>query len=106
MFLVRLFLWLITLPFVCLAHAFKLILFLFTFFGSIVTTLFGGVIFLGSAAMLVACFWQSGVDFWSGFGIAAAGMALGLLIYFLPRLGMFLVSLLDGFIDWAHYISF
>ena len=38
MFLVRLLLWVITLPLVIIAYVFKLILFLLTAFGSIVTT--------------------------------------------------------------------
>ena len=106
MFFVRLLLWIITLPFVIVAHVLNLILFLLTCFGSIVTTLIGGVLFLASGVMLIASFWYTGEDFWNGFGTGIAGLLLGGFIYYLPHIGAFLASLLESFIDWCHSISF
>lgn len=106
MFLVRLLLWVVTLPFVIIAHVLKFFLFILTAIGSIFTTIVGGVLFLASGVMLIASFWQTGADFWNGFGSGLGGVALGLFIYYLPRIGGFLVGLLETFIDWVRYITF
>lgn len=106
MFFVRLLLWIITLPFVIVAHVLKLILFVLTCFGSIVTTLIGGVLFLASGVMLIASFWYTGADFWNGFGTGIAGLLLGAFIYYLPHIATFLASLLENFIDWVRSITF
>lgn len=106
MFLVRLLLWVVTLPLVIVAYVIKFILFLLTAFGSIVTTLLGGVLFLASGVMFIGCFWQTGADFWNGIGTSLAGIALGAFIYYMPRIGAFLIALLESFIDWVRSITF
>ena len=106
MFFVRLLLWVVTLPFVLVAHVLKFILFILTAIGSFFTTLIGGLLFLASGVMFIACFWQTGADFWNGFGTSLAGMALGLFIYYLPRVAGFLAGLLEYFIDWVRSITF
>ncbi|MBQ8433707.1 MAG: hypothetical protein IJX23_02745 [Clostridia bacterium] len=106
MFLVRLLLWVITLPLVIIAYVFKLILFLLTAFGSIVTTLLGGVLVIASAVMFIGCFFNTGAEFWSGIGTSLAGIALGIFIYYMPRIGAFLIALCDSFIHWVRSITF
>ena len=106
MFLVRLLLWVVTLPLVIVAYVIKFILFLLTAFGSIVTTLLGGVLLLASGVMFIGCFWQTGAEFWNGIGTSLAGIALGIFIYYLPRVGAFLIALLESFIDWIRSITF
>ena len=106
MFFIRLLLWVVTLPFVIIAHVLKLLLYLLTCFGSLVTTIIGGVLVIACGVMFIGCFWQTGEAFWEGMGTAIAGFALGIFIYYLPRVGAFLMSLLQSFIDWAHHISF
>lgn len=106
MFFIRLLLWVVTLPFVIVAHVLKALLLVLSYFGSIVTTILGGVLVIASGVMFIGCFWQTGEAFWDGMGTAIAGLALGFFIYFLPRIGAFLASALQSFIDWAHHISF
>ena len=106
MFLLRLLLWIVTLPIRIIALVLKLILVIITSIGSIFSTLVGGLLFLASLVMLVACFWYTGEDFWNGFGTAAGGMALGLFVYFLPKIGVFLVNVCEMIVDWCRSISF
>ena len=83
MFLIRLLLWIVTLPIVIVLHVIRFVFLILLGIGNVVAKFVGGLLFL--AGILVG---------------------LGIFIYFAPYIGAFVVGALDVIIGFVKSLSF
>lgn len=95
MFILRFLLAIITLPLLLIAYLLKLLLLLCTGFGKIIAEILAGICVIGSILMIIEN--ESG-------GIV--GLILGAVIAVLPYVGVFLIGVLDYFIEWVRAVVY
>ncbi|MBQ3041715.1 MAG: hypothetical protein IJD47_00810 [Clostridia bacterium] len=98
MFLIRLLLWIVTLPLVIVLYVIRFVFLILLGVGNIVAKFLGGLMFLAGILVLVTG------EMSVGEGIL--GIGLGIFIYCIPYIGAFIVSALDVVIGFVRSLSF
>lgn len=98
MFLIRLLLWIVTLPIVIVLHVIRFVFLILLGIGNVVAKFVGGLLFLAGILVLVTG------EMSIGEGIL--GIGLGIFIYFAPYIGAFVVGALDVIIGFVKSLSF
>ncbi|MBQ2914117.1 MAG: hypothetical protein IJE50_01150 [Clostridia bacterium] len=97
MFLIRLLLWIVTLPIVLVLYVIRIVFYILTCVGHIVTSIIGGICVIGGILGLFGSM---------SFGDSIGAIVLGAFIYAIPYIGAFIISALDVVIGFVRSLSF
>lgn len=98
MFLIRLLLWIVTLPLVIVLYVLRFVFLILLGIGNIVAKFVGGLVFI--AGILVLFTGEMSV------GEGILGIGLGIFIYCIPYIGAYIVAILDAIIGFVRSLSF
>ena len=98
MFLIRLILWIVTLPLVIVLYVLRFVFLILLGIGNIVAKFVGGLVFIAGIVVLFTG------EMSVGEGIL--GIGLGIFIYCIPYIGAYIVAILDAIIGFVKSLSF
>ena len=98
MFLIRLLLWIVTLPLVIVLYVLRFVFMVLLGIGNIVAKFVGGLVFIAGIVVLFTG------EMSVGEGIL--GIGLGIFIYCIPYIGAYIVAILDAIIGFVRSLSF
>ncbi len=98
MFLIRLLLWIVTLPLVIVLYVLRFVFLILLGIGNIVAKFVGGLVFIAGIVVLFTG------EMSVGEGIL--GIGLGIFIYCIPYIGAYIVAILDAIIGFVKSLSF
>ncbi len=98
MFLIRLLLWIVTLPIVIVLYVVRFVFLILLGIGNIVAKFVGGLVFIAGILVL----FTGDMTVWEGI----LGIGLGIFIYCIPYFGAFIIGALDVVIGFVKSLSF
>ena len=108
MIILRILWGIIAIPLIIIAYVLKFFFYLLTLIGGKIITIIAGLAACAGIIIIAVQLFACGaydVDWsliWTAIGLIVGGG----IIYFIPYIGVFIVDLIDAFIDWVKYTAF